>query len=104
MKTYKLEVLDKNRKKVGEYNGNEIITEEIVKNLIVIRLPFIPLTEEINDEKSLFNLQLKEFIQKLVVLRENNIFGNKGIFIVPKDVEFMKLIEEKPIYESEKNE
>jgi hypothetical protein len=95
VKTYKLEVLDNNKKKVGEYGGKEIITEEIVKDLLIIRLPFTPMSEELDDEKSLFNVQLKEFIQKLVQLRKNDVFGDKGIFIVPKDVEFMKLVEEK---------
>ena len=89
--TYKLLALNANKEAIGEYSGGEIITEEIVDKVLVIRLPFTPFDEEVNDPNSLFNKQLGQFINTLNTLKEEGAFGDKKLFIVPKNVEFMNL-------------
>ena len=89
-KTYKVETLDAEKNVVGVFNNKNIESEEILDGCLIIRFPFDFTEEELNDEKSLFVKNTKQFIANLI---ESGKLGDKMVFVIPQKIEFMRLVE-----------
>jgi len=89
-KTYRVETLDAEKKVVGVFKNKNIESEAILDNCLIIRFPFDFTEDELNDEKSLFVKNTKQFIANLI---ESGELGDKMVFVIPEKVQFMKLVE-----------
>ena len=88
---YKLKLLDINEKEIGIYKGNKVVTEEILENCFIIRMPFDFSDNDLrNDPNAPFVRNMSDFIKKLM---DSGKLQNKTIFVVPKTVQFMELEE-----------
>lgn len=89
---YKLKLLNSKKEEIAEYHGKQVVTEEILDNCFIVRMPFDFTEHDMkSDPDSPFVRSMSDFIHQL---SEAGALEGKNIFVVPRQVEFMKLEEE----------
>jgi hypothetical protein len=101
-KIYKLKILNKNKNQIGTFQGKKLITQEIMKDCLIVKLPY-DFTMEDTWKNSLRTSEVVMFVEKIKeIMLEKKI--DKTLFVVPKSAEFFELEEVDEVEEEEEVE